>query len=310
MSNLQVTVVIPTHARAEILRLTLSAFCAQTDPNSLEQLIVVADGPDDATGAVVRSFMHSLPIVYVEQAKRGVSCARNLGISLAPSAIVVLLDDDVIPGAEFVAEHAKFHRERTDREAALLGYVTWHPDLDITPFMRWYGEYGGLFGYALLRDNHEADPRFLYSCNVSFKRQLLTEEGGFNEALTVLEDHELGYRLRKRGMRLSFRRSAIGYHFQTFTFAQSCLRLKRYSSGLNPFLKTQAGKALVQRRRSMTFLVAEKLVCITAPALRPLVPLLDSERKLPNFLYRLFYWYYGTYGSFWSQADTSLLSDT
>jgi glycosyltransferase involved in cell wall biosynthesis len=301
--NNQLSVIVPTFARPDILRLTLEGLCNQIDSTSLAEVIVVCDGFDDRTASVAQAFSHRLPIHFLDQPKKGVSSARNRGIAFASSPILLLLDDDVVPSPGLIGEHARFHEERNQDDSVLLGYVTWHPDLPASPFMRWYGEYGALFGYSLLDDDQKANPRFFYSCNISLKRKFLTANGGFNENLTVLEDHDLGFRLAQDGMQLFFRKSALGYHYQTFTFRQACERLERYSSGLNAFLKTSAGKALARRRNGFAFRSLEIVIRIVAPLLSPLLPIIDTNTKLPNAIYRLFYWYYGAYRSFWARAD-------
>jgi glycosyltransferase involved in cell wall biosynthesis len=300
--NNPVTVVIPTYSRSELLRLTLRGLCAPLNLSHLEEVIVVSDGHDDLAASVAHAFSDQLPIRYLEQEKSGVSAARNLGISAAKSSVVVLLDDDVVPSPNLVLVHSRFHSAASDLHSVLLGYVTWHPKLEITPFMRWYGERGALFAFGLLSDGSATDPRYFYSCNISFKREFVLANGGFNTSLTVLEDNELGYRLSQAGMRLVFSRSALGYHYQTFTFAQACKRLDRYSSGLTSFLATPAGKALAKTRRRFSFRCAEAAVLLTAPLLKSFIPILDSKRRMPNFFYRLMYWYYASYSCFWSRA--------
>ena len=310
MSNVQtasIAVVIPTHNRSEVLRKTLDALCKQTAARYLLEVIVVSDGSTDSTGETVSEFAGRLPVKFLEQPQRGVSSARNLGLKSAGAEVVLFLDDDVIPSPQLIEAHVCFHAEIPELEAALLGYVTWHPDLRVTPFMRWYGEYGGMFGFSRLKDNRRISPRFFYSCNVSLRRKFLIAQGGFDETLTVLEDNELGYRLAKHGMKLFFRSAALGYHYQTFTFEQSCQRLQRYCSGLNPFLRTAAGRAMARRRRSLIFRGAERMVRLTAPFFRRFLSVIDSDTKLPNSVYRLLYWYHGTYLSFWSNADQTLL---
>ncbi len=301
------SVIIPTRNRSDLLRKTLDGLCKQTAQKLLLEVIIVSDGSTDSTSETIDQFVTRLPIKYFEQPQRGVSSARNLGLRYASSALVLLLDDDIVPTPQLIGEHIRFHDELPTLEAVLLGYVTWHPNLFITPFMQWYGEYGALFGYSLLENNEQVDPRFFYSCNISFKREFIISHGKFNEALTVLEDNELGYRLAQKGMLLFFRRAALGYHYQTFTFKQSCQRLQRYSSGLNDSLKTDAGKAMAKKRTSLLFRAAERVVRIVAPLLSPLMSLVKTDKRMPNFLYRLFYWYYGGYLSFWSKADRDLL---
>jgi glycosyltransferase involved in cell wall biosynthesis len=307
MRKNQLAVIVPTFARPELLGMTLEGLCNQRDSSSLAEVIVVSDGPDEKAASVTQTFANRLPIHFLDQSKRGVSSARNLGAVFARSPILLFLDDDVVPTPDLVGEHARFHEEKDQESVALLGYVTWHPALHVSPFMRWYGEYGALFGYSLLKERREIDPRFFYSCNISVKRKFFLAHGGFNETLTVLEDNELGFRLAQGGMQLFFRKAALGYHFQTFTFRQACERLGRYSSGLNAFLTTAAGRALVRRRRGIAFRSAETAVRFIGPLLRPFVFIIDKNTKLPNSVYRLFYWYYAAYLSFWQKADRLLL---
>jgi len=303
----QLSVVLPTFARPELLRRTLEGLCNQRNLDGLAEVIVVSDGVDPKAASIAQSFSDRLPIHFLDQPKQSVSSARNRGIIFASAPILLFLDDDVVPSPDLIGEHVRYHREKPQENSALLGYVTWHPDLHASPFMRWYGEYGALFGYSLLKDDQEVDPLFFYTCNISLKRKFLLANGVFDEALTVLEDNELGFRLAQQGLQLFFRRPALAYHYQTFTFRQACDRLGRYSSGLNAFLLTEAGQALAKKRRSLSFRSMEIAVRIGAPLLSPLASVIDSDMKLPNSIYRLFYWYYGTYGSFWSRADRHLL---
>ncbi len=250
MSEVKLSVIVPTCARSEILRLTLEGLCCQRDSSNLAEVIVVSDGFDERTASIARSFSDRLPIHFLDQPKRGVSSARNRGIASASSPIVLLIDDDVVPGPDLIGEHARFHEERGEESSALLGYVTWHPDLHCSHFMRWYGEYGALFGYSLLKENEKVNPRFFYSCNISLKRNFLMGRGMFDETLTVLEDNELGFRLARQGLQLFFRRRALAYHYQTFTFRQSCDRLERYQLWIECFSR--------DRRRTNTGKEAEK----------------------------------------------------
>ena len=266
------------------------------------ELIVVSDGCTDSTSSTVAGFTDRLPLKFLRQSKSGVASARNLALTETRSPLVLFLDDDVVPSPGLIEKHLQFHEEHPEVESALLGYVTWLPELPITPFMKWYGEFGALYGFARLASGHEVHPRYLYSCNISFKTEFLRSNGGFDPHLSVLEDNELGFRLGKQGMRLFFCRAARGYHNQAFTFQQACQRLERYSVGIKPFLSTDAGREMMRRRGRVSFRLANAFVKIIGPWLSPFRPMLDSGIGLPNAVYRLFYWYYGSYLSFWSRT--------
>lgn len=92
MSTPQVSVVIPTHDRRDLLMLTLRTVLWQEDVEF--EVIVVDDGSTDGTGDAVaaigdprvRSLRHDTPL--------GVSTARNHGIDGARGTWIAFLDDD------------------------------------------------------------------------------------------------------------------------------------------------------------------------------------------------------------------------
>jgi glycosyltransferase involved in cell wall biosynthesis len=291
---MDLSIIIPTYNRSDLLRATLEGLCEQVAADRIREVLVVSDGSIDSTPQVVAGFSGQLPIRLIYQPKSGVSTARNRGLREAQGRMVLFLDDDVIPSPALVLEHTGFHRRFPEPESVLLGYVTWLPRLRITPFMRWYGEYGALFGYSLLQDGGQVDRRYLYTCNVSFKTEFLLRNDGFNENLTVYEDHELGFRLAKQGMRMYFRRSALGYHNQSFTFQQACERLQRYSEGFGAFLSTEAGREMTKNQVRWKTLLARAAKHGRMRPAKPLRLAIDSNCPLPHAFYRAMYWYYAT----------------
>jgi glycosyltransferase involved in cell wall biosynthesis len=287
---MKLSIVIPTHNRCAILRKTLDALCKQSELDQLQDVIVVSDGSTDNTAGVVDEFRKCLPIKFLQLPKGNVSRTRNAGLHLAQGEIVIFLDDDIIACPEFVAEHAKFHRALPEPESALLGYVTWSPEFRITPFMRWYGEYGGMASYSLIRSEGPIDHSFLVTANVSIKREFALRVGGFNPKLTVHEDYEFSDRLATLGMKLYFRRTAVGYHYHSYTFEQACQRCQRLSSNRAPFFETSAGRAMLKKEASRTRRVKEAVAKVPAAMLSPLLRYVDSDVVMPNVVYRLLYW--------------------
>jgi glycosyltransferase involved in cell wall biosynthesis len=300
---MKLTVIIPTYNRHEILRKTLEGLCQQTRADFLREVIVVSDGSTDLTAETVASFLGRLPITFLQCNRGGVSAARNAGLKKVQTPLVLFLDDDVIPSTQIVSEHVLFHSKNQDTNYVLLGYVTWHPEMRTTPFMRWYGEYGALFGYSHLQERHQVHFKYLYTCNVSFKTAFLLAHGGFNETLTVLEDHELSYRLTQDGMKMFFRRAALGYHYQSFTFEEACQRLERYKSGLNAFLSTEAGQQMAKKNGRIWLRFAKATAKIILPILDQFRFIVDRGVNLPNPIYRLYYWSYAT-SAFWGSVSS------
>ncbi len=64
-----ISIVIPTHNRAELLDQTLRSFTRQTLASSLFEIIVVDDGSIDSTRQVVEAWENHLPVRTLFSAK-------------------------------------------------------------------------------------------------------------------------------------------------------------------------------------------------------------------------------------------------
>ncbi|NIT60625.1 MAG: glycosyltransferase, partial [Aliifodinibius sp.] len=87
---LNISIIIPTFNRKNLLERALTSVTTQTRPT--EEIIVVDDGSEDETESLVRK---QFPDVrYFRQQNRGVSSARNLGIRQATGNWIAFLDSD------------------------------------------------------------------------------------------------------------------------------------------------------------------------------------------------------------------------
>ncbi len=297
------SIVIPTYNREKVLAKALEAFLAQSSSQLIHELLVVDDGSTDNTESMVKEFGRraSFPVRYFRQSNQGPATARNLGIREATSNLILFSDSDIIPEHDLVAQHLEWHNRNPQIGAAVLGYVTWSPEIKATPFMRWYGEDGALFRYRSLRGRTgEVGCHFFYTCNLSLKTEFLRTRGQFDEDFkgAGYEDLELGYRLHKNGMKLLYNSAAIGYHYQRFSFEEACRKTRANRSAALLFFRKEAGQQLwleVQKARSNARYVMLRAVTTAVGAtLSPARRLLDSSFPLPRVVYHLFYWYHGT----------------
>lgn len=93
-----VSVVLPTHNRADVVADALRSVSSQT--HRPLQLVVVDDGSVDATAAVIDRWVaenredRGLTTSVVRQTQRGAPAARNLGLELATGEFIQFLDSD------------------------------------------------------------------------------------------------------------------------------------------------------------------------------------------------------------------------
>jgi SAM-dependent methyltransferase len=182
-----VSVIIPTYNHARFLSEAIDSVIAQTRP--ADEIIVIDDGSNDDPAAVVSRFAS---VRLVRQANRGRSAARNAGIRLAKSKYVVFLDADdrLLPIAlETGIRCAEMNPE--------CGFVYGaHRDIeeDGTPTVLHPVQPIAEEAYfALLRRN-----LVRMQASAIFKRDVLIESGGFDEALHLSEDYDLYLRIAQK----------------------------------------------------------------------------------------------------------------
>src|SRR6185436_816670 len=131
----EVSVVIPTHNRLEVLAEVLQALEFQQGAPAFE-VVVVDDGSSDGTSDWLRSRTFNLPLRVLTQENRGPAAARNTGVAVAAGRWVFFLGDDTVPSPGWLAAHREAHRTRgDDPHLAVIGYTGWHKRMRLTPFL-------------------------------------------------------------------------------------------------------------------------------------------------------------------------------
>lgn len=209
-----ISIVIPTLGTSGTLHAVLSGLAAQVPPLTDAEVIVVTD----AAGAGHAGHDAPVPTTTITASTPGASAARNAGWRHSTNPVVLFLDDDIVPTPRLIAEHRSWHDRSPEDNIGVLGYVTWSPEVTVTPFMQWL-ERGMQFDYTTITTVEVEWHRF-YSCNISVKRALLDRSGGFDSVRFPFgyEDLELGRRLHHdHGFRLLYNHAAAGQHLKTET---------------------------------------------------------------------------------------------
>jgi glycosyltransferase involved in cell wall biosynthesis len=101
----QLSIIICTHNRADLLRKTLDSLLHLSDIE-LAEIIIVDNHSHDHTEAVIDQYLlqneKKLTIYSLYEDTLGLSAARNAGIMAASAVIVAFLDDDAIPAKLWV----------------------------------------------------------------------------------------------------------------------------------------------------------------------------------------------------------------
>ena len=103
--NFDVSVVISTYNRADVLPHALDSLLQQGPPGLRYEIIVVDNNSTDFTRAVLESFIaRGCPNVrYLFEPKQGLAYGRNTGILASQAPIIAFTDDDVTVAPDWIA---------------------------------------------------------------------------------------------------------------------------------------------------------------------------------------------------------------
>ncbi len=180
---MKISVVIPTYNRSQTLTRAIKSVLAQTYQDF--DLWIVDDGSTDSTEQLVKSFSaeHSA-IFYLKQDNKGVSAARNFGVSKSSGDWIAFLDSD----DEWLP----------NRLESQVRMIEANPELPLI-----HGE------EIWVRKGKRVNPKFIHQkfgghifekclplCLISpsaslIRRDVLSEVGGFDEDYVVCEDYDL-----------------------------------------------------------------------------------------------------------------------
>jgi len=274
-------VVIPTFNRADVLRRCLEALEPQTVAHDVFEVVVVDDGSSDATAEVVAQFSARSPLCvsYHFQPNKGPAAARNLGIRVAESPLLLFIGDDIIATPDLVAQHLEWQQRYPQPNYAILGFTTWSREVEITPLMDWLEHGGGQFNYDYIRHGETVGAIFFYTSNVSVKRQFLLDYGLFDEDFpyAAYEDLELAHRLEEAGgLMLLFNARAVAYHLHPVDLP--ALVRRGQAMGRSRLILDRKHPGLMTPIAPLT--VPQRLKRLVASLLFPVASTLDWRRAM------------------------------
>lgn len=226
---LEISAIVPTRNRADLLPMVLDALRTQSLARSQFEVIVVDDGSTDNTQKVLKKFADDLPLRVFRQNHAGIAAAKNLGIFASRSPVLLFLDDDDVADHDLLAAHVATHRRYPAPLVAVLGYTDLASDIASSPLMHHVTQVGcQLFAYGWMTSGMMLDYTCFWGGRSSCKRSLLLEHGIFNPNFTFgCEDIELGWRLKSAGLSVVYEPAAKSTMIRRLTFHDFCNRQRR-----------------------------------------------------------------------------------
>jgi biofilm PGA synthesis N-glycosyltransferase PgaC len=242
-----ISVLIPAHNEAGVLRECLDAVMAQTLP--VDQIVVVADSCTDDTVAVAASY----GAVVVETEQGGKAASQQVGLPYVRGDILVCIDADTVIDVDVVE---KFVAELAAGSDATCANMLPMP------------QQGGFwvanrrFAYALGRywwrwsQAQVGRLMVLSGCAYALRTKTVRMIGGFPGELITC-DMDLTWSLYRAGYKTTFCHNALAYTYDPETFAVYTKQMRRWASG---FFQNFAAHWDLVRRSPAAFLVVGSLL--------------------------------------------------
>jgi len=218
----RLTLIIPTHNRAQQLSAALESVAKQTADPSLWECVVVDNASSDDTDDRFAAFAAAHPgldLRIVREAEPGVSYARNRGLREAQADIVAFIDDDERINEGFMAAYLDFFDAHPEVSVAggriIAEYVATRP--------RWMSKFTEMPVANPMDFGPTPRPfpcgRVPGGGNMAFRRSAVAAVGGFDVTLGRVgreliggEENDFFERLRQAGKSIWYVPDAVMWH--------------------------------------------------------------------------------------------------
>lgn len=205
-SRESVTVIVVTFERPDCVERCLK--CLHEQSRSAEQIIVVDASHTDTTREIVSRYPG---VLYLrnENGRGRMTQSRNIGLRSATGSVIAFIDDDAFAHHDWLANLIPPYR---DPAVGAVGgrALNQQPGEESVGVDR----IGQITSDGEIAGNFAADPGkillvdHIIGCNMSFRRHVLAELGGFREDYPgisgLCEDTDVSLRVRKIGYKILF----------------------------------------------------------------------------------------------------------
>ncbi|MDD4990584.1 MAG: glycosyltransferase [Candidatus Pacebacteria bacterium] len=199
MNNIQVSIIIPTYKRKDLLKKCLAAL-SKIKSNNFE-VIVVNDCPQDDLGDVLDPALSAKTKIFSNKENLGPAASRNFGAAQAQGELLAFIDDDVIVAENWI-DLGVISLAKAD-VLAMVGET-------ILP----KNQFPHPLGHFMINDRPGRYP----SCNLWVRKSAFDKVGGFSldffdSQLGIFhhEDADLCFRLMDWG-RIDFNQELLAEH--------------------------------------------------------------------------------------------------
>ncbi len=258
--KISVTVVIPVFNGQETIGKCLRAFDKQVYSSDLFKVLVIDNGSTDNTEDIIKSSIEHLScnVEYILEERKGVTRARNRGISESNSDVILFTDDDCVVHPGWIQEMVNVFED--DDVGAVQGKINLATKLpkDLIYTKEYINERMASVDHG--PEVFEMKEEDLVGANMGIRTSVAKEIKGFNASETyfLCEDPEISLRLQKLGIkRMYVPKAEVNHYFSIDRVNnRSFLRQSFFWGRANIILEP----AEVSKWRYMLFCIKQLLV--------------------------------------------------
>lgn len=234
------SIIVPSYRGARRLPALLDSFARQDGGTPAFEVIVVIDGVDDGSVALLAAEDRFPVCSIVFPENRGRVAALNAGFEAARGEVLIRCDDDLVPGDSYVAEHVAAHR---DGDGGAIGlYLNQY---DETAYSTVYGRAADKdFRASAYRAPEELRWRY-WAGNCSITRAVWEKVGPYDPAYRLYgwEDVDYGYRIVRAGFPVTIAPSLETTHRVAAVTTESRARRAAHSGSARRIFEAEHGDA-------------------------------------------------------------------
>ena len=229
-----ISVLIPAHNEAGVLRECLDAVMAQTLP--VDEIIVVADSCTDDTVAVAESY----GALVVETAQGGKAASQDVGLAYVVGDVLICIDADTVIDVDVVEKFVNELEAGADATCANMLPM---------PQQKGFWVANRRFAYALGRywwrwcQAQLGRLMVLSGCAYALRTTTVRSIGGFPGELITC-DMDLTWSLYRAGFKTTFCHQALAYTYDPETFRVYTKQMRRWASGFFQNFRAHRGQVV------------------------------------------------------------------
>jgi len=204
------SVVVATYNRGDAVERLLRQLADQSLPADAYEVVVVDDGSAEPAEPRLRRLPTPYQLRVITQANGGPAVARHAGVQAAAGEIIVIVDDDMQVARDFLEAHLRAHPAGSRN--VVLGRIALDTSVRMPLFERYQAAMLDRLFAGVRGGTVELRGGDLYTGNVSLRRADYVAVGGFDPALRLSEDAELGLRLERAGATFVLSDAASALH--------------------------------------------------------------------------------------------------